>query len=73
LNRPGAALRRIRAGCLGLAGRAPERPDRAEELEEVSRFAAVFDREARSELGRRVPLLGMFPLRMWRTLRNKRR
>ena len=31
--------------------------------EEAARYAAAFDREDRSELGRRAPLLGMFPLR----------
>jgi hypothetical protein len=41
--------------------------------EEAARYAAAFDREDRSELGRRAPLLGMFPLRMWWTLRNRRR
>jgi hypothetical protein len=40
---------------------------------EASRFAAAFDREDRAELGRRAPLLGMFPLRLWWTLRNKQR
>jgi hypothetical protein len=36
-------------------------------------FATAFDREDRSELGRRAPLLGMFPLRMWWTLRRRQR
>ena len=31
---------------------------------DAARYAAAFDREDRSELGRRAPLLGMFPLRM---------
>jgi hypothetical protein len=39
--------------------------------EEAARYAAAFDREDRSELGRRAPLLGMFPLRMWWTLRKR--
>jgi hypothetical protein len=39
--------------------------------EEASRYAAAFDREDRAVLGRRAPLLGMFPLRLWWTLRNK--
>jgi hypothetical protein len=38
---------------------------------EAARYAAAFDREDRSELGRRAPLLGMFPLRMWWTLRRR--
>jgi hypothetical protein len=40
---------------------------------EAARYAAAFDREDRGELGRRAPFLGMFPLRMWWALRNKRR
>jgi hypothetical protein len=40
---------------------------------EAARYAAAFDREDRSEVGRRAPLLGMFPLRMWWTLRNRHR
>jgi hypothetical protein len=39
--------------------------------EEAARYAAAFDREDRSELGRRAPLLGLFPLRMWWTLRKR--
>jgi hypothetical protein len=38
---------------------------------DATRYAAAFDREDRDELGRRAPLLGMFPLRMWWTLRRK--
>ncbi len=34
-------------------------------------FAAAFDREDRDELGRRAPLLGMFPLRIWHKLRTR--
>ncbi|HEX6951228.1 MAG TPA: hypothetical protein VF124_00365 [Gaiellaceae bacterium] len=41
--------------------------------DEAARFAAAFDREDRSELGRRAPLLGMFPLRMWWNLRKRHR
>jgi hypothetical protein len=41
--------------------------------EEAERFAAAFDREDRDELGRRAPFLGLFPLRMWWTLRRKAR
>jgi hypothetical protein len=40
---------------------------------EAARYAAAFDREDRAELGRRAPLLGMFPLRMWWTLRKRDR
>jgi hypothetical protein len=41
--------------------------------DEAARYAAAFDREDRSELGRRAPLLGMFPLRMWWSLRKRHR
>ena len=40
---------------------------------EASRYATAFDREDRSEVGRRAPFLGMFPLRMWWTLRRRHR
>lgn len=41
--------------------------------EEAARYAAALDREDRGELGRRAPFLGMFPLRIWWALRNRRR
>jgi hypothetical protein len=41
--------------------------------EEAARYAAAFDVEDRAELGRRAPLLGLFPLRLWWTLRRKDR
>jgi hypothetical protein len=37
---------------------------------DAARYARAFDREDRDEVGRRAPLLGMFPLRMWRRLRD---
>jgi len=40
--------------------------------EEARRFASAFDREDRDEIGRRAPFLGMFPLRIWRKLRDRR-
>jgi hypothetical protein len=40
---------------------------------EAARYAAAFDREDRDEVGRRAPPLGMFPLRLWWTLRSRRR
>lgn len=36
------------------------------------RYAAAFDREDREDLGRRAPILGMFPLRVWYKLRRPR-
>ena len=41
--------------------------------DEASHYAAAFDRDDRAEIGRRAPFLGMFPLRMWWTLRRKHR
>jgi hypothetical protein len=40
---------------------------------EAARFATSFDREDRDEVGRRAPFLGMLPLRLWWTLRNRDR
>ncbi|HEY2777211.1 MAG TPA: hypothetical protein VGI77_04855 [Gaiellaceae bacterium] len=40
--------------------------------EEAERFARVFDREDRSDLGRRAPLIGLLPLRVWRAWRDRR-
>ena len=37
---------------------------------DAARYAAAFDREDREDLGRRAPLFGMFPLRLWRLLRR---
>jgi hypothetical protein len=44
-----------------------------ESAADAAGYAAAFDREDRSELGRRAPLLGMFPLRMWWMLRRRQR
>lgn len=38
----------------------------------AGRYAAAFDREDRDDLGRRAPLLGLLPLRVWRRLRRVR-
>jgi hypothetical protein len=35
----------------------------------AARFAAAFDRH--TELGRRAPLVGLLPLRLWRALRRR--
>lgn len=40
--------------------------------EEAAQFAKAFDREDRSELGRRAPLVGLLPLRLWRVWRDRR-
>jgi hypothetical protein len=39
---------------------------------EATRYADAFNREDRSDIGRRAPLLGMFPLRLYRALRARR-
>lgn len=38
----------------------------------AARYAAAFDREDRSDLGRRAPLVGLLPLRIWRAVRRAR-
>jgi hypothetical protein len=37
---------------------------------EAERYARAFDREDRDDLGRRAPLIGLLPLRIWRRLRR---
>jgi hypothetical protein len=39
---------------------------------EAERYARAFDREDREDLGRRAPLVGLFPLRLARALRRRR-
>jgi hypothetical protein len=34
-------------------------------------YASAFDREDRDQLGRRAPLVGMFPLRIWHKLHER--
>jgi hypothetical protein len=40
---------------------------------EAAQYARVFDREDSDDLGRRAPLIGLFPLRIYRALRGPRR
>jgi hypothetical protein len=40
--------------------------------EDAARYASAFDREDREDLGKRAPLVGLFPLRLWRALRRRR-
>ena len=40
--------------------------------EEAERYARAFDREDRSNLGRRAPLVGLLPLRLWRAWRDRK-
>ncbi len=56
---------RCRRGCA--AGGSKEYRDAAE----AARFAAAFDRRDRDDLGRRAPLIGLLPLRLWRALRRR--
>lgn len=37
---------------------------------DARRYASAFDREDRDQLGRRAPLIGLLPLRIWRALRR---
>jgi hypothetical protein len=39
---------------------------------DARRYATAFDREDREDLGRRAPLFGLLPLRLWRALRRPR-
>jgi hypothetical protein len=39
---------------------------------DAARYARAFDREDRSDLGRRAPPIGMLPLRIYDTLRRRR-
>jgi hypothetical protein len=38
---------------------------------EAKQFAAALDREDREDLGRRAPLVGLLPLRLWRAWRDR--
>ena len=37
---------------------------------DADRYASAFDREDRDDRGRRAPLIGLLPLRIWRALRR---
>jgi hypothetical protein len=37
---------------------------------EAIRYAEAFNREDRAGLGQRAPLIGLFPLRLWRAWRD---
>ncbi len=38
---------------------------------DADRYAREFDREDRQDLGRRAPLVGLLPLRLWQALRRR--
>jgi len=40
---------------------------------DAQRYARAFDRQDTADMGRRAPLLGMFPLRIWRALTGRRK
>jgi hypothetical protein len=40
--------------------------------EEAARYARALDREDRADLGKRAPLVGLLPLRLWRAWRDRR-
>lgn len=43
-----------------------------ESAADARRYAAALDRDDRDRIGRRAPLLGMLPLRVWRALLDRR-
>jgi hypothetical protein len=40
---------------------------------DAARYASALDHEDRTDLGRRAPLVGLFPLRLARAMRSRRR
>jgi hypothetical protein len=38
---------------------------------DAAMYARAFDRDPNSDLGRRAPLIGLLPLRLWRSLRDR--
>ncbi len=38
---------------------------------QAAHYAAALDREDRDDLGRRAPLIGLLPLRVWRRLKTR--
>ena len=41
--------------------------------EQARRYARAFDREDREDTGRRAPLIGLLPLRIWHAVKRRRR
>ncbi|MGH9296428.1 MAG: hypothetical protein ACRDZP_00455 [Acidimicrobiales bacterium] len=52
-------------GCGSSASKTYDSPELARH------YAAAFDREDRADIGRRAPLIGLFPLRIWHKLRHR--
>jgi hypothetical protein len=40
--------------------------------DDAAHYARAFDREDRADIGRRAPLIGLLPLRLWRSWRDRR-
>jgi hypothetical protein len=40
---------------------------------DAARYARAFDHDPRGDLGRRAPFLGLLPLRLWRSWRDRGR
>jgi hypothetical protein len=49
------------------AGGSKEYPSEAD----ATRYARAFDQEDRRDLGRRAPFVGLFPLRLYRSLKRR--
>jgi hypothetical protein len=41
-----------------------------ETIADADRFAAAFNKRDAADLGKRAPLIGLLPLRVWRSLRR---
>ena len=40
--------------------------------QDAARYASAFDRDGSDALGRRAPLIGLLPLRIWRRFKDRR-
>lgn len=60
----------MRWSCERGCGEAGEKAYRSDA--DAARYAAAFDRSGTRTLGRRAPLFGLFPLRVWHWLRARR-
>ncbi len=55
--------------CTRSCGAGGSKPYRT--AEDASMYAAAFNRRGNEDLGRRAPLIGLFPLRLWRKWRDR--
>ncbi|HEX5582817.1 hypothetical protein [Gaiella sp.] len=44
-----------------------------ESAADAAMYARAFDRDPRDDIGRRAPLIGLLPLRLWRSWRDRGR